>query len=394
MTLPDHPVPAASNVPTIWLFSDMLAGLGGIETYVDALARRLHAEGWPFKIAVSLNGPTPVLDELEALGIAVYRQRQVPGDRWHIRQRLLVRHVARQLRPGDWVYCVRQPMPEIYLALVKVVHARGAKIAASWMLAPEFLPPPPGPLGERFKQAIRETDVVISVSECTVQQFRDVYDYLGPVRIVRYHNRPIFSEPVPLPPGPPYAIGFMGRIAIEHKNLDTIIEALGLLTAQRGDVHLHLYGGGQDTEILRGLIADRGLQDQATLHGPYDHRYDLPEIIAANHLFIYTSRFEGGPCFSLLELLQAGRFVVTSPVGGIPDIYGGRPDIGDLVPANSPAMIADALAQGLARIVAGEIDPEAIRAVYDEEFSDSIAQRQWLSALDLASAHQGRVAAA
>ena len=112
-----------TDEPTIWLFSDILAGLGGIETYLDALARKLHDEGRQFRIAVSLNGPTPILDDLEALGIPIYRQKRIPGDRFHIRQRLLVRHVANRLNPGDWVYCIRQPMPEIYLSLVlSLIH--------------------------------------------------------------------------------------------------------------------------------------------------------------------------------------------------------------------------------------------------------------------------------
>lgn len=388
MTRAKDTVSDVKDAPTIWLFSDMLAGQGGIETYMDALARRLHAEGLPIRIAVSLNGETPIMDELEASGIDVYRQPAVPGDRWQIRQRLLIRHVARHLRPGDWVYCVRQPMPELYLSLVKAVHARGAKIAASWMLAPEFLPPPPGQLGERFKRAIMETDVVISVSECTRHQFRDVYDYDGPVRIVRYHNRPMFSEPVPLPPGPPYAIGFIGRISIDHKNLDTILDAFKMLRARRSDVVLNFYGGGQDFALFQSMIAESGLQDCAILHGPYDHRYDLPDIMAANHVFVYTSRFEGGPCFSILELLQAGRFVVTSPVGGIPDVYDGRPEIGNLAPSGSAALIAQALDSALLRISAGKVDPAAIRSVYEGEFDDAVAHRQWLRALGLLPEHQ------
>ena len=85
----------------------------------------------------------------------------------------------------------------------------------------------------------------------------------------------------------------------------------------------------------------------------------------------------GGPCFALIELLQTGRSVVTSPVGGIPDNYEGRPQIGDLVPPDDPALIAGAFD----RIARGAIDPTAIRAVYEAEFREPIAHRQWLLAL-------------
>lgn len=369
--------------PTIHLFADVLGGYGGIESYLDALTRRLVRDGWPVRCAVSLNGPAPFLDDLAALGVQVYRQPQVPGDRWQIRQRLLVRHIAGGVKPGDWVFCVRQPMPEIYLLLVRAVHARDAKVAASWAFAPEFLSPPPGRAGAGFRRAVSETDAVISVAECTKGQFRDVYGYEGPVAVVRYHNIEMFDAPVALPPAPPYRIGFMGRIAIEHKNLDTMLEAFKHLIARRTDVGFNIHGGGRDLERFRGMASAAGLDGRLMFHGPYDHRRDLPAILAANHIFIYTSRFEGGPCFSLIELLQAGRFAVASPVGGIPDIYAGRPDIGDLAPADDPAAIADALERAIQRIEAGAVDPARIRAVYVKEFSEAIAHRQWLAALGL-----------
>lgn len=367
----------------IWLFSDILTGLGGIESYLDALARQLVGEHRPVRVAVSLNGPAPFLDELEMLGVPVYRQPYVPGDRWHVRQRLLVRHVARRVRPGDWVYCVRQPMAGVYLPLIRAVHKRGGKVAASWMLAPEFLPPPAGALGASFKKAVAATDAVISVSECTRNQFDRMYDYRGRVSIVRYHNIELMPAGIPLPSCPPIAIGFLGRIAIEQKNLDTILEAYRRLAALRADIVFNVHGDGSDFAKFRAMVTSAGLGDRVRLHGPYDHRRDLTEIMARNHLFVYTSRYEGGPCFSLLELLQAGRFVVTSPVGGIPDIYDGRPEIGTMVLASDPDAIAAALDDAIDRLLADKIHSAPIRAVYDKHFANDIAHAQWLLALGL-----------
>jgi glycosyltransferase involved in cell wall biosynthesis len=181
----------------------------------------------------------------------------------------------------------------------------------------------------------------------------------------------------------------MGRIAFEQKNLDTVLDAFRRLAARRAGVHFNFHGGGQDLARFRGLIASAGLETLVTLHGPYDHRRDLPAIVSANHLFVYTSRYEGGPCFTLIELLQAGRFTVTSPVGGIPDIYAGRPEIGDLVPPDAPIVIADALDCALMRIEGGAIDPIRIRAVYEAEFREEVAHRQWLAALRLKPIEQG-----
>jgi glycosyltransferase involved in cell wall biosynthesis len=367
----------------IHLFADMLGGYGGIETYLDALARRLHAEGRDFTISACLNAPAPFLADLAELGIPVYLQPRVPGDRWHVRQRLLAWRVARHSGAGDWIYCVRQPMPAVYLGLVRAAHRRGARVAASWMFAPEFLQPGPDGAGHAFRTAVAETDAVISVSECTRTQFERVYGYCGPVHVVRYHNRLQFPEPLPLPPAPPYQIGYLGRIDISQKNLDTIVTAFASVAQRRADVRLNLHGGGPDGDRLAHIIARLGMTDRVTLHGPYDHRRDLARIIAANHVFIHTSRFEGGPCFSLLELLQGGRFVIASPVGGIPDIYDQRPEIGTMVPADQPEAIAHALAASIDRIEKRPFDMTAMRKLYDEQFSDAVAHRQWLGALGL-----------
>lgn len=367
----------------IVLFADILAGFGGIETYLDALARRLQAERRSFRVAVSLNGPTPVIDDLKALGMDVYVQPRVRGDRFHLRQRLLVRHVAKQLQPGDWVFCIRQPMPEIYLALVRAVHSRGAKIAASWMFSPEFLPPPSGRLGQSFCQAIRETDAVISVSKCAKHQFADVYGYHGEVNVVRYHNRPLFDKAVPMPPMPPFQVGYAGRIDIQQKNLDTLLAAFDLLCEARPDSVLNIHGGGPDEDKLKSLVVRSPVAAKIHIHGRYDLATDMAHIVAQNHVFTYASRFEGGPCFSLLELMQAGRYVVASPVGGIPDLYEGHPEVGALVDLQNPADIAEALEQAARRIERGAIDVLRIRQRYSAEFTEDNAHAQFLEALGL-----------
>jgi glycosyltransferase involved in cell wall biosynthesis len=370
----------------IYLYSDVITQAGGIETYLHALATKLHAEDIPFRVVVSEqepeNAPCEMLDDLEAKGIDVYRQPYVPGDRWHVRKRLLMAWLWWQLKPGDWVYCVRQPIPELYPELVRLAHNRGAKIAASWMFAPEFLVPEP-PHYESFCRAVEETDAVISVSECTTHQFEEEYGYEGPVEVVRYHNLPLFDEPVPLPEGPPWRIGYMGRLSIEQKNLDTLLRAFRTLRDDGMDVELHFYGDGPDEETLSAQARELEVDESVCFHGRYDHRTDLPDIMTNNHVFTYTSNYEGGPCFALLELLQAGRYVVASPVGGIPDIYEGHPGVGALVNPDDPVAIAETLDEAIRQVRNEKIRPSRIRDRYTEEFDIEVVHKSWLCALGL-----------
>jgi glycosyltransferase involved in cell wall biosynthesis len=240
-----------------------------------------------------------------------------------------------------------------------------------WSLAPRYRPG-----NSSFNQAVEETDAVVSTSRCTVSQFRDEYNYDGPVHIVRSHNLQFFDDVVPMPEGPPWKIGFMGRLDIAHKNLDTVLDAVRGVMGQETDVQFHLYGDGEVSR-LKTMAEEKGISDRVYFHGRYDHKRDLPDIVSNCHFFVYTSRREGGPCFSLLELLQAGRYVVASPVGGIPDLYAGRPEIGSLVTSDRPAQIQDALLNALDRVRNGDIEPKRIRDRYFEEFDMTSAHDAW-----------------
>lgn len=370
----------------IYLYSDVLTEVGGVETYLHALGTALVEEGRRFRIAVSEQepeeAPCMLLDEFERKGVDVYRQPYVPGDRWHVRKRLLMLWLWWQLEPGDWVYCVRQPIPALYHDLVRLVHSRGAKIGASWMFAPEFIVPDP-PSFDSFCQAVEETDAVVSMSECTTQQFEEVYGYEGPVEVVRLHNLPLFEGAIPLPEGPPWKIGFTGRLSTKQKNLDNILRAFSKLQSAEPNTELNLYGDGPDEDILKELARDLGVRNAVTFHGRYDHRRDLRGIMEENHLFVYASQYEGGPPLTVLEILQAGRYLVTSPVGGIPDVYEGRPHLGLMASPNDVSQIANALQTSVRRIADGKIDPQKVRRHYDNEFDIETVHRKWIDILSI-----------
>lgn len=351
----------------IYVLSDVLYGAGGVETYLHALSYHLHQKKIPCHVVVAELEHCPLVDELAELGIPVYRQARIPGDRWLVRQRFMLSWLRTRLKPNDWVFCVRQPMPQLYLGLVRMVHRCNAKIAASWMFAPQFLPPAP-PFSKQFCQAVSETDAVISVSKCTAHQFKEVYGYKGKVHIVPLHNLLFFQEHVPLLAQPPWKIGYIGRLDVHHKNLDTLLTAFKFVSERISQAELHLYGDGGGRSVLELLAVDLGIEKSVFFHGRYDHRKDLPKIVANCHFFLYPSRFEGGPCFTLLELLQSGRFCVAADVGGIPDLYKDHPEAGLLVSPDSIAEISQGMLSAIEKVKSGLIDPGRIRARYFDGF--------------------------
>ncbi len=373
--------------PQVHLFYDYLSFPGGgMGTYLDALSRHLHQVGnVPFHVWVAEERPTELVNDLIAAKIPVSRQRQLRGARWHTQKRVLMWRMAWALRPGDWVFCLSPPSAPLYLELVKLVHRRGARIAVSWFVAPEFwtaelvLPHDPA----KIKQAVAETDVLISVSRCTVHQFVEVYGVHNPVSVVPYHNRLFFEGALPLPAGPPWSIGYLGRLDILQKNLDTFLRAFGRLRDQEPEVEFHLFGGGEDRAALEEMVRDLQLTSAVQFHGVYDHRHDLRGIMQRCHFFVYPSRSEGGPCFSLLELLQAGRYCLASRVGGIPDLYEGHDEAGLLLDNKDETGILEGMLAVLHRLRSGQLQEDVIRERYFDGYDMDSAHRAWLRALRL-----------
>jgi glycosyltransferase involved in cell wall biosynthesis len=373
----------------IWLFSDYLTRSGGIESYLHALSCHLQQEEVPFALAVCEMDYCDMLAELEHRGIRIYRQRKVPGDRWNMRQRLLTHWLLMRLEPDDWVFCVRQPREEIYEKLVVGAHSRGARVAASWMVTPDVLEVKPSYRGS-FCRAVQATDAVISVSHAGAGMYERAYGFTGKVHVVPYHNLPLFPEPLALPTGPPWRFGYIGRIEESQKNLGALVDAFGKLAQKHHDVTLDFHGSGPDQEALQDRVSSMGMNDVVRFHGRYDHRRDLGRILEGLHCVVYTSRYEGGPCFSLLEAMQAGRYVLATRVGGIPDLYEGHPEAGHLIEGCTAGEICEGLEDVRHALSAGRISIHGPRSRYVVGFTMRHAHEAFLHALSLSQHHQSR----
>lgn len=370
----------------IYLCSDYMVRAGGIETYLHALATRLKQHGVPFRVAVTELEPTDLIEELVRDGVGVYRQSRLPGDTWCVRQRCMILWLASHLRKNDWVYCVRQPNAQVFLFLARIVHWRGAKLAVSWAVPPSVVAPPPG-LRRHVASAVRRTDVVISTNRSTLGEFASVYDYHDRVHVVPYHSLPLFPAPLEMPSGPPWRVGYLGRFDNKQKNLVCILEAVHSLRQSGELIELHLYGGGGDEALLRAKAKELEPHQPAAIHfhGPYSRRNDLLGIMGHCHFFIYTSHYEGMP-LALLEMLQAGRYCITSRVGGIPDLYEGHPEAGTMIEPgqlNDRIVTERALRDTIRLAAEGRLHPNTIRECYDGRFDIESVHAAWLAALGM-----------
>jgi glycosyltransferase involved in cell wall biosynthesis len=135
----------------------------------------------------------------------------------------------------------------------------------------------------------------------------------------------------------------LGAVAVlrEQKRLDVLIEALGLLVQRLPDPHLVV--AGDDARIgnrprLEQLIAERGLGERVHLIG---RRSDVADVLAAFDVACLSSDYEGMP-LSVMEYMAAGKPIVATRVGGVPEIVDDGVEA-LLVPRRDPAALASAV---------------------------------------------------
>ncbi len=141
----------------------------------------------------------------------------------------------------------------------------------------------------------------------------------------------------PLPPGGA-AILYVANLFPYKGHLD-LVEAAAVVGAGFPGARFLLAGREEGTgPQVRSRIEARGLAEQVHLLGPRD---DVPALMAAADLVVHPSHEEG---FSntILEAMAAGKAVVATAVGGIPEaVEDGATGI--LVPPRSPDRLAEAL---------------------------------------------------
>jgi glycosyltransferase involved in cell wall biosynthesis len=140
------------------------------------------------------------------------------------------------------------------------------------------------------------------------------------------------------------AVVYVGRLDV-NKGLRELVEAAASLHPQRPDLHVYLVGGGQDKSIIQSAVDANNAAGYIHLLPacPFD---DVAVWMAAADLVTLPSYMEGCPNV-VLEALACGRPVVSTNVGGIPEIMSDA--CGSLVPPRESVPLAQAIASVLDR---------------------------------------------
>jgi glycosyltransferase involved in cell wall biosynthesis len=166
------------------------------------------------------------------------------------------------------------------------------------------------------------------------------------------------------------------------KGVDVLIEAIKQLRREGRSITATIVGAGPDGAAFQSQVSALGLGDLVRFVGVKPARAGF----ALGRISVVPSRAESLP-YIVLEAAAAGRPMIATKVGGIPEIFG--PDAGALVPPGDSTALARAIGEALqnenakmtaavrlkARVKAAfsvDVMTEAVLAAYTE----ALAQRE------------------
>jgi glycosyltransferase involved in cell wall biosynthesis len=225
---------------------------------------------------------------------------------------------------------------------------------------------------------VESAAAVVTVSDYAVRLLQERFPQSA-AKIHRVYNGVNLSGFLPSDfSGCPPAIVSIGRL-IEKKGFEDLIKACALLRSRGGTFTCSIVGEGPLEETLRRQIAANGLEEAVELTGPQTQA-QIAERLAHATLFALPCMHESDGGMDnlptvIMEAMAAGLPVISTPLGGIPEMV--EPGVnGELVPERDPV----ALGAAIERLFA---DPEQARRfgnrgreIAREKFSIETSARQ------------------
>lgn len=140
----------------------------------------------------------------------------------------------------------------------------------------------------------------------------------APNRVVADAGPEIDDSPrLQQPPGlhRPLRIAFMGRLHIDHKGLDMLVDACASVAHElaQADTVVEIFGPdcGGSTGLLAGQIDRAGIRNVVDLRGPISG-HAKSELLWSTDVFVHPSRTEGHP-IAVLEAIAHGAPCLLTP---------------------------------------------------------------------------------
>jgi glycosyltransferase involved in cell wall biosynthesis len=285
--------------------------IGGLERIAVDLARAQKRAGHsPMLYCMFMGGP--LADEARAAGIPVTEFHKEPG--FSVK---MIFMLARQLR-RDAADVVHTHNPG--------VHHYGA--VSAWMAGvPAVVNTRHGPTTsfgrayqERYSRAVMPlTDRVVFVCEDSrryLVEKRGLPSRKSAVIINGIELRAFLENPAaPMSAAPRVRFGAVGRM-VPVKAHSILIDAFAQLRGKLPDAELRIVGGGPLEGELKEQTRKAGLNGHIRIEGFIQH---IADVLQELDIFVMSSTSEGLPLV-ILEAMAAGLPVVSTRIGGVPEV--------------------------------------------------------------------------
>jgi phosphatidylinositol glycan class A protein len=152
---------------------------------------------------------------------------------------------------------------------------------------------------------------------------------------------------------------------VYRKGVDLLVGIIPAICQAYPEVNFLIGGDGSKKSSLEEMVEREGLQDRVEFLGFLPHR-DVCDVLVRGQIFLNCSLTESF-CIAILEAASAGLFVVSTNVGGVPEVLPS-----DMVVLADPSV--DSLVKGLSTAITEKIasvDPfefhQRVRDMYSWE---------------------------
>ncbi len=394
---------ATCRPPHLTLVTANPLRIGGMQTFTRFLVETACAAGWQVTVALSgedIYGGIGGSLEIEHMD---WVDANLAGDRpYHLRTILARRRWFDRRRP-DVALFVQSSNAPFRASVVGAALARVPVVITHrtmpWIR--DFVPAGRHLLGllpglglHNHRQVLRTrvtammADRIVYNSNSVREQYESIYHYPRRKGCVVVNAAPpaaVSGRHGPHRNG--VTVGYLGRLA-DEKRIDVLVQALALMR-HRQAVRLLLYGDGPLRESLIEMANRLGVGDRVELRGSTT---DTAAAYAEMDIVAVCSRRESSSN-TVLEAMSAGRAVVVSDAGGLPELIDdGR--AGVCVPVGDVKALAEALDRLTAtpseRIRLGD----AAQVLARQGHAPGRVGKQWLALLSETAARRAGLGAA
>jgi glycosyltransferase involved in cell wall biosynthesis len=204
---------------------------------------------------------------------------------------------------------------------------------------PHYLPAL-DPHYRRLERVLPLCSEVAALSPVLAKQWSERFPFLS-VSVLPLIAEDSAKLNVPLKPGDKNEIifGYAARIE-EGKGPFVLADALAQLRQSRKDVLLRLAGTGPAEQEVKARVRQLRLNDSWEFVGSYEGVVGCSAFMRTLDVFVLPS-FAEGTSKSVIEAMAHGLPIITTNVGGSPDLL--TPGAGILVPPGNSSALADAM---------------------------------------------------